>query len=282
MIRLGPIRALAGAAWRRLNPTPVEAAWQRMCAAAERVPRRQPGRLRVMDYDLEYVDLLSTCPQWHDIFVREHLRFEARTDSPRILDCGANIGLASLAWKRQYPRARITAFEADAHLAEVAGRNFLANRADDIECVAAAVWSSTGTVDFLAEGTDSGSVSGMSAGLEARRVGVPSVRLRDRITREPIDLLKLDIEGAELEVLRDCEDVLDRVAALHMEVHDFAPGRRLLPECLQLLERAGFVTSLDSLLPVHWRGIDTTGSPFGTRPPAWLVTVRAWRPGAPV
>jgi FkbM family methyltransferase len=275
--RLRALRSIAGAGWRRLHPTPEEAAWQEMCAAAERVPRRTPGRIALLGYEIEYVDLLSTCPQWHDLFVHQHLRFTARTDSPRILDCGANIGLASLAFKRQHPRARVTAFEADPSIAEVASRNLRMNGADDVECVAAAVWSASGTLDFQAEGTDSGSVRGLSAGLDAGEKRVRAVRLRDWIAVEPVDLVKIDIEGAELEVLRDCEDVLDRVGAVHMEVHDFMPGQRLLPECLGLLERAGFVTALGSLLPVNWRPVAASGSPFAGAPPIWLVTVRAWR-----
>lgn len=279
MSRLRALRYYTGAAWRRLNPTPEEAAWRRMCRLADRVPRRQRGRLRVMDYDLEYVDLLTTCPQWHDIFVRRQLEFRAASETPRILDCGANIGLASLYFKRLYPRARITAFEADPAVASVLAGNLTRNGAGDVERVAAAVWTTGGQVAFAAEGTDAGAIADVADGLAAPRLAVPAVRLRDYLAKERVDLLKLDIEGAELAVLADCEDVLGQVAALHVEVHDLTPGRRLLPSALNVLERAGFVTALDHVLPVTWRPYDACGAPFRSAPPIWLTTLRAWRRG---
>jgi FkbM family methyltransferase len=277
MSRLKALRYYAGAIKRRLNPTPEEAAWRQMCRAADHVPRHEPGHIRVLDYDLEYVDLLSTCPQWEDLFVRAHQRFTAAPAAPRILDCGANIGLATLAFKRQYPRARVTAFEADPVIAAVLERNLTRNGAGDVERVAAAVWIADGTVEFSAEGSDSGAI-GEVPGLPSRRIVVPAVRLRDWLVREPIDLLKIDIEGAELAVLQDCEDALGQVKAIHVEVHDLAPGRRLLPACLTLLERAGFTTALSGLLPVTWRSFDPQGSPFADAMPRWVVVLRAWRP----
>ena len=106
-------RTVGSAARRRLRPTPEEAAWRAIRLRAERQPRRTPGMLRLMDLEIEYVDALSLAPQWHDIFVRRTLDFRPATDTPLVLDCGANIGLASIWIKRAFPRARITAFEAD-------------------------------------------------------------------------------------------------------------------------------------------------------------------------
>src|SRR3954465_2869054 len=98
---------------RRLFENAETAAWRRAWHRAETTPRFSPGAIRMMEYDLRYSDLLSFCPQWQDIFVRRVLAFRCDTSAPRILDCGANIGLASLFFKRAYPAARITAFEAD-------------------------------------------------------------------------------------------------------------------------------------------------------------------------
>ena len=55
---------------------------------------------------------------------------------------------------------------------------------------------------------------------------MPSLRMRDVLARERIDLLKLDIEGAEDAVLADCEPVLDRVNAIVMDLHEFDPRDR--------------------------------------------------------
>ena len=102
------LRRTAGAAYRAVHPTPDVAAWRRACRAAARTPRYTPGEIALGAFTIEYTDLLSICPQWHGLFVQGTVDFVAVTERPRVLDCGANVGLASLAIKRRYPNARIT------------------------------------------------------------------------------------------------------------------------------------------------------------------------------
>jgi len=271
------LRSLASRAKRRLRPAPAEAAWRQIVAAGARAPRYTPGRLSLCGLDIEYPDALSLAPQWHDLFVRDTLAFTAATDTPRVLDCGANVGLATLALKRAYPRARITAFEADPAIAAVCARNLARNGAADVEVVAAAVWREAGHVTFRQEGSDSGAIEGVAADTPGRSVTVPAVRLRDIVAREPIDLLKLDVEGAEWALLEDLEGALGNVRALHVEVHDFDPATRLLPRCLALLERAGFAYALDDFAVADWRPEGTRRGPFRLAVPSWIILVRAWR-----
>src|SRR5580765_5246070 len=127
------IRRAAGAAYRQLFPAPEMAAWRHADQLAGTVPRHTPGAIRMLDYELQYTDLLSFCSQWHDIFVQGALEFRTASESPRILDCGANVGLASLFFKRRYPAARITAYEADPALYSIAKANLAANKAADVE-----------------------------------------------------------------------------------------------------------------------------------------------------
>lgn len=275
-------RTVASAARRRLWPTPEEHAWRAICRRADREPRRTPGVLRVMDFDLEYVDALSLAPQWHDIFVRRTLAFRPATDTPAVFDCGANVGLASLWIKRAYPGARITAFEADPAIGAVLERNVHRSGLTDIAIEHAAVWRENTTVQFRCEGTDSGAIDRVAAHTPGQVQGVRAIRLRDRLGAMPsLDFLKLDIEGAELDVLEDAADMLPRVQALHVEVHDFTPPRRLLPRCLLLLERAGFEYALDDLTAATWRTEGAPRGPFACAVPAWVVLVRAWRPQGP-
>ena len=100
----------------------------------------------MLDYELQYSDLRSFCPQWHDIFVDGALEFRARSAAPRILDCGGNVGLASLFFKRRFPGARITAYEADPAIFAMLKANLAANRASDVETVHAALWTANGRV----------------------------------------------------------------------------------------------------------------------------------------
>ena len=273
-------RKTLGAIKRRIFERPEQAAWRQACRMAEVAPRFTPGAIRLIDLDLRYADLLTLCPQWDDIFVKRTLAFTSASPAPRILDCGANIGLASLFFRRLYPDARITAFEADPALFQILNANLSGNGGQDVEARHAALWTSTGTLTFQCEGSDSGMISALPGAVSGRATTVPSLRLRDVIDEGPVDLLKLDIEGAEGAVLADCEPVLGRVAAIVMDLHEFDPAVRQAPAALELLARAGFRYSIDEFVPLPWReaaaGAATT--PFPGKALQWAVTVRAWRP----
>jgi FkbM family methyltransferase len=270
------VRQAAGDAYRYLRPSREVAAWRRACRQASRTPRYVPGTIEMAGYRLRYPDLISFCPQWHEIFAKGALRFTAATDAPRIFDCGANVGIASLYFKRLYPRARITAFEADPAVFVMLEENLTSNGVADVELVQAAVWTSNGRLAFRCEGSDSGAVEALQPSLAGTSREVPSVRLRDRLAEEgEVDLLKLDVEGAEFDLVHDCLDVLDRVKAISMELHEFDPARRRTPALLDELSLAGFTYSLTEALSATWR-VDPSG-PFPGQSPAWLVHVKAWR-----
>lgn len=268
------VRRIAGGVRRELWPTPERAMAQQLERDFGRLPRYTTGTVRAGGYVLEYGDAGSVWPQWDDIFVQRTLMFETRVERPRILDCGANVGVASLFFRRQYPRATITAFEADPAIADVCRRNLAANGASDVELVPAAVWTSRGETEFVCEGSDSGAVAelGLIAG---RTQTVPTVRLRDYLG-ERVDLLKLDIEGSELPVLEDCAGALGAVQAMTIDLHEFDPNHRQTGRIFDLLTGAGFVFDVGhlALLADRAPGIP---SPFPQSAPAWAITVRAWK-----
>jgi FkbM family methyltransferase len=268
----------AGASFRQwLFPPRELAAWRHACRIADAVPRYTPGEIVLDGYRLAYADLLTLCPQWRDMFVDGSLRFTSTSPSPRILDCGANVGLASLYFKRLYPQARITAYEADPALAALCQRNLTSNGAGDVDVAPVAVWTHDGVVSFQLEGADSGAIAGTSAGLAAKPMTVPSIRFRNVIAGDRIDLIKMDIEGAEVAVLTDCQGALDSVRAMILDVHEFDSRHRRTPEILGLLERAGFRVSMSNVVPLPSRTDAPVPSPFPGKSDTWAATVRAWR-----
>ncbi len=272
-------RRFAGAVKRQILPGRELSAWRKATRASTKAPRFTPGRIQLADYDLEYVDLLTLCPQWHDLFVRNSLSFSLENETPRILDCGANVGLASLYFKKRYPGARITAFEADPAIADVLQRNLVRNGCGDVEVTRSAVWIEDGKVDFRCEGSDSGTIDALAGDLRGETRTVPSVRLRRLLMAEEVDVLKLDIEGGEDSVLRDCTDALPRVRVLFLDLHEFDPGHRPTSSVLQILSRAGFIWSFDDFHPLPWRlPRAPADSPFPGLHLCWSTLVRAWRP----
>jgi FkbM family methyltransferase len=145
--------------------------------------------------------------------VRRRNDFIARRRDPVILDCGANIGI-SAALQAALSAARIVAFEPDKGICEELRKNLIANGAEDVEVVEAAIWTAAGQHAFLSEGADGSRLIEQSAGPQGgNEYAVRTVRFADYLG-ELVDFVKLDIEGAESTVLVDCADRLGNVESM--------------------------------------------------------------------
>ena len=194
---------------------------------------------------LEVVDAASFLAAWREIFLHERYRFDAGEETaPRILDGGANLGLASLYFQRLYPDSRITAFEPDPVLAEACAAN-LERAGAEVELRRTALGAEDGKRRFVTEGADAGHLEAgeipgtEAADRQAETLTVPCERLAPWLD-QPVDLLKLDIEGAELEVLRACAGRLGQVRRVFVELHSFEGRPQGFGEILSLLEEDGF------------------------------------------
>lgn len=239
-----------------------------MSGEVARLPRRQPGRLMIGSRVLRYADLHSVYYQGRQIFGERIYDFTCATDSPVILDCGAHVGLASLAFKERYPAARIRAFEADPAIAAMCVDNLREFGFPDVAVTAAAVWNNTAGVRFATSSDDAGHVAGGGG-------TVPSIRLKDVISAGPVDLLKLDVEGAEFAVLADCGDALRGVARLIVEVHAFREGS--VGGLLALLEAQRFRFVLGDLHQATWMPAAAPPPFAACRTDKYYFSVFAWR-----
>lgn len=240
-----------------------------MAPAVRTWPRRQPGVLVVGGRTLRYADLHSLYHQIRQIFGERLYDFRSRRPEPRILDCGAHVGVASLLFKERYPAARITAFEADPAIADMCRANLKAFGCGDVDVVAAAVWTHNNGVSFSQSHDDAGHAAEGAA-------TTPSVRLKPLLEEGPVDLLKLDVEGAEFAIIEDCGDALAAVDRMVIEMHamDGAPPR--IGALLAALEARGFRYVLGDLHQAAW--LDPLPTPFAACATGkFIVTVYAWR-----
>jgi FkbM family methyltransferase len=208
------------------------------------LPNGEAGTTDLLGFELHFLDGPVCLATYVPIFLQEIYRFVPRRPEPRILDVGANIGLATLFWKRMLPTANIVAFEPDAAARDVLQQNLDHAGITDVDVVPAAVWTSTTTLELAHPALDVGHVGSRIVELEsadsaAGAVRVPAVRLRDYLA-DPVDLLKLDIEGAEVDVVLDCGDQLGHVEHLFVEYHGFTGKASRLVELLATIEEAGF------------------------------------------
>ncbi|MGE9289829.1 MAG: FkbM family methyltransferase [Puniceicoccales bacterium] len=206
--------------------------------ALRQKPRYEPGEISLFNADWSYPDALSFYHIFSEIYRAGIYDLSEEKESPLIIDLGANIGVADVFWKMRFPQARILAVEADPQIVHYLEENLRKNRCEGVEVIQKAVWSHSDGIYFQSEGADSGAVT-----LEATSgdvLKIPTITLTELCGDEVVDLLKVDIEGAEEEVLIGQEDDLKNVRRIFCEYHSF-PGRdQRLDELLATFRRAGF------------------------------------------
>lgn len=183
---------------------------------------RHPFQLRLPSSDV---------PTYCEVFLHRDYEFETRRAPRVIVDAGANIGLSAIFFANLFPEARIIALEPeDSNFALLA-----ANVAPYPQITArhAALWHENKLISLVDPGLGNwGFMTQDSAqgAFEGEPVGLVQALTLDALMRDydldRIDLLKLDIEGAEREVLGDPKAWIDRVDAMVVELHD-----RLKPGC---------------------------------------------------
>ena len=181
-------------------------------------------------------------------FAGAYHRPPAELRDPRLIwDLGANIGLTMADLAQRFPAARIVGVELDHENAELARMN-LAPWAARCEIVEAAVWPREGELRYerFAGATSGHRVIELPASSEAPGLGrAPAISPATLLERAGpgaiVDYAKIDIEGAERELLRNGSEWAPRVTAITVEVH--APYT--VAECEDDLRALGYTTRVD-------------------------------------
>ena len=206
--------------------------------------------LRFKDYRIYYDNKYILKFLLTEIMKDEIYRFSSSSKSPTIIDCGSNIGLSILYFKMLYPTSNIIAFEPHDRNFEILTQNISSNKITDVELYKLALsdtksedckfWS-----DFRIGGdTLSGTIIEDLSHLDNfSETHVKADKLSHYIT-EPVDFLKLDIEGAEVNVLRDISSKLHLVNEIFVEVHSIGSLKESVVEIKKILEDHDFSVSV--------------------------------------
>ena len=208
----------------------------------------RPGTVDLLGARMEYPNQSYALFLLHEIFVEATYAFRSRSPRPLVIDCGANVGFSTLFFKALYPDARVVAVEAHPDTFGWLRGNVERNGFRGMEIRQAAVADRDGVVTLFTPETDAGSITASlrddwTPGAGAQ---VPAVRLSALVT-EPVDFLKLDVEGAEYAVV--CELVASgavaRIREMGVELHAL-PGEPDGPAELRgLLQGAGMEVAVE-------------------------------------
>lgn len=211
----------------------------------------------VFGYNLRLFDYSNFIYLFEEVFILKEYEFEPSKNSPLIIDCGSNIGISILFFKKFYPNSRIICFEPDEKTFQILKLNIIKNKLSGIFLNKAAIYDKNGKVEFYSDANLEGSL-GMAItshfieqwGGKVNKNIVDSVKLSDYIN-EPIDLLKIDIEGAEERVIKELikNKKLNFIKEMIVEYHynkDHPKNR--LGIILRLLEKNEFKFIINSPL----------------------------------
>jgi FkbM family methyltransferase len=164
--------------------------------------------------------------------------FHTDSEKPVIYDCGANIGTSVLFFAQKYPNAIIKAFEPSPSVFEILKSNIQKNKINNVELYQNAVWINNEELSFNDEGSDNGSISAVA---RANTIKVQALDFLEIINKEEkIDLIKIDIEGAESILLPRMKPAFSKIEKIFIEYHSFNNEEQKLGELLLLLTQNHF------------------------------------------
>jgi FkbM family methyltransferase len=193
----------------------------------EQLPKGSLFRVDLPDLAHPIFMRAGTSDLWvfDQVFVYKELETDLGENVASIIDAGANIGLTSVYFANRFPDAQILALEVEQQNFDLLAMN--ARPYPRIIPLLKGLWNRGANLvinnpeEYPWAFTVSEASEGKATAIEGISV---SALLRD-FGWDRVDLLKMDIEGAELEVLSyGADEWLDRVKVLAIEFHYQRPG----------------------------------------------------------
>jgi FkbM family methyltransferase len=220
------------------------------------VPRWRRN-LHVLGYEIAYPSAEAMRWIFGEIFINRDYEIAPDSRVERIVDAGANIGLAAIYFRDAYPDAEIICFEPDPRAYEYLVRNIEHNKLKNVEARHLGLADGRDTATLYVNATKQDTRQSLSPefataradGGATRRIEVQTAPLGEEVTGS-IDILKVDVEGSELKLLRGAGDLLSTVRHVVMEYHQLPDNP--LHKVLEILADAGHVYEIAAPLSAEF------------------------------
>lgn len=211
--------------------------------------------ISISNFRIKYANYELFKCLYKDIFIKNDYLFISKKEDPLIIDCGSNIGMSILFFKKLYPQSKIIAFEPDEHAFKLLQENMEINKITSVEAHNVALNNKPGFIDLYIEHGLRGSLRTNTTKhrLESGKVIIKKVKseILSKYIHKNVDLLKMDVEGAEPLIIEELnkENKLKLINKIIMEFHhNIGSNKSNLPITLSILERSGFKYMISSPL----------------------------------
>ena len=163
-------------------------------------------------------------------------------------DIGANQGIYTLFFSNIVPRGYVYSFEPDPALFATLEENVQRNKANNVTLFKAAAASQTAKLSLQPGLFNRGDNQILRAGRSGTgAISIDAISLDQAIPEQRLDLLKIDVQGFEVEVLKGAQQILQTNPDLLIYIEFWPHGLRKAgsdpQELLDILHKAGFSLS---------------------------------------
>lgn len=209
----------------------------------------QPKVHKFRKYSITYFNKEELDILIDEIFNKEIYRIDISNSKPIIFDIGSYIGLSTIYFKDKYPNSKIFCFEPNPNIFPLLEENIFANNLQNVilkniaigskDCMKELYIDSSGNAAFS---TASFTKDAWSGEQKTFPIMVKTERLSNYVVND-IDLLKIDVEGAEKSILEELEkeNKFQFIKNILFEYHPIKIGH--LKKIVNLLERNNYKLS---------------------------------------
>jgi FkbM family methyltransferase len=181
---------------------------------------------------------------FQEIFLSREYYFDCDIKSPKIIDCGANVGISILYFKRLFPSAEIIGIEPNPTAFRVLQKNIFDNKLKGVSLLNCCLSDHEGKERFYVEKIGTSNLSGSI--FESRgslfEVEVDAIKLSSIVGTGKFNLIKIDVEGAERQIFKDLveSDLLTCSEKYLLEYHHHQKMDNLFTTILDTFESKGY------------------------------------------
>ena len=163
----------------------------------------------------------SDIPTYDEVILKENYRIDTPVKATTILDCGSNIGLSAIFFKNKFPEATIICVEPELSNYEMLLKNV--ELYDKVVTYQAGIWNKSAYLTIQNDKAEKYAFTVCETEKDThgsiRAISISDIMRENKL--ETIDILKIDIEGAEKEVFKSDYDYwLSRTNLIIIELHD--------------------------------------------------------------